>query len=142
MSNSFGHGDIQFEHPPHWMDRSRLMLIHPSNGSNIQIGKMRPTTSSVKDLVSAYCSRVVDDLKPVNGRLVENQEFKHPQYPARTISFEFKDQEHQAWQQLHHVVVAGPEAFTFVWTVRQANFSENRSEIDTMVKSFVLASAN
>ena len=140
--NRFGHARIQFEYPPHWLDASKLMLLQPADGSNIQISKLRPKDEDLEKFVGAYCSRVIDDLKPYEGKLLAISELEHNLYQGKSVSFQFSDQSKQPWLQLHYILMVNEDAYTFVWTGNEANFEKQKSEVEGIAKSFVCGSSD
>jgi len=141
--NSFQHSNIQFEYPAHWLDASRLMLVQPTDGSNIQISKVRQNDEkTTEQFFGAYCSRVLDDLKPLGGRLVDMADFAHQRRSGKSITFEFADDSRQIWRQLHMILPQGSDAFTFILTVRESAFDGQRDELEEIVSSFVVTPKN
>ena len=137
--NTFEHSNIRFQYPPHWLDASRLMLVQPADGTNIQIGKVRPDADkSAEQFFGAYCSKVLDDLKPLGGQLLEMADFQHERCIGKSFTLEFTDDSKQLWRQLHVILPFGEDAYSFVWTVRESAFDAQRSEVNEMVGSFVV----
>lgn len=141
--NTFEHSNIRFKYPAHWLDASRLMLVRPGDGTNIQIGKVRPADdNSSEKFFGKYCSKVLDDLKPLAGRLLQMSDFEHQHSTGKSLTFEFTDDSKKIWRQFHVVLPLGDDAYTFIWTVSEATFESQRKEVVEIVKSFVVIPNN